>query len=141
MVVGLAVVALLCWRETRLQRGPSAPPAGSPARSVAQWSLLVTGSLLALTFCFGAGVFAGALLGEEGSYHRRYREERDVLTPVLGADPAFAGVEVRERSDGGAYLVGEVPTAADLERLRVVAVRAIGEAWAKEALPPVLVKR
>ncbi len=131
VIVGLAVVALLCWRETRIQPQSNSPrlPAGQPApsRSVEQWLLLVTGSILALAFCAGAGFLVGAIVGEGGSYHRRYLEERDLLAPALTVDPAFARVEIFERSNGGVFLVGEVPSAADLERLRGVVVRAIGE--------------
>jgi hypothetical protein len=101
---------------------------------VEEWSLLAAGSFLALVFVGVGGVLGGALMGEGGCYHRRYLAERDILAPALAADPAFARVEIHERSNGGVYFFGDVPTSADLDRLRGLTVRAIGEAWAKESL-------
>ena len=145
VVVGLAVVALLCWRETRLQRGSAQPlQAGSqPAksRSVVRWLLLVTGLLLSFGFCLSSGVIVGLLGGERGAYHRRYLQERAAVEPALAGDPAFAEVQVGERSDGGVYLLGEVPTPADMERLGAVVTHAIGERRAKVAMCGVGVKR
>jgi len=145
VVVGLAVVALLCWRDTRFQRGTGPPPQPdgqvAPVGSATRRLLLITGSLLVLGFCLSSGVVVGRLLGEGGAYHRRYLEEREALAPALAADPAFAGVEIREQSKGGMYLRGDVSTPADLERLRGITVRAVGEARAKEVMRSVRVRQ
>lgn len=142
--VGLALVALFCWRDIRIQAksSPVLPPADRPISSgaVAKWLLLTTGLLLALGFFFMAGVGVGGLLGEMGAYHRQYVEEREAIAPALVDDSGFSRIEIREYSGGGAYLMGEVPAPEDLERLRKAVVRALGEARAKEALRPVHVR-
>ena len=96
--------------------------------------LLAAGVTLALGFCLCSGLVAGLLGGERGAYHRRFQEERDAIVPLLAGDPAFAGVELHDYSAGGMYLLGEVPTAEDLGRLRAVVVRAVGERRARELL-------
>jgi hypothetical protein len=144
VAVGLALVAIFCWRQVRLKRAESSPaPYGVPVptQSLGLLLLLVTGGLLALGFCAGSGFILGLLRGVGSAYHRQYLEEREALAPVLAGDPAFAGVEIREFSGGGAYLSGEVPTAADLDRLRVKVEHAIGARRAREALTAVGVRR
>ena len=77
----------------------------------------------------------GDLWGVGARYHRRrYLEEREALAPILAGDPAFAGVEVHEKSDGGVFLTGAVPTPEDRERLRASVARALGEKRSKEAV-------
>lgn len=145
VAIGLAVVALLCWREVRIRRVvlESAPADAPPAQAglTARRLLLVAGSLLAIGFCFSSGVVVGLLGGEGGAYHRRFLEEQQSIAPLLAGDPAFAGVELHEYSAGGVYLVGEVPTAEDLSRLRAGVVRAVGERRAMEAMRGVRAKR
>jgi len=92
-------------------------------------------------FAFTCGLAIGVFYGHLMAKHRRYLEERALLMPILAADPAFARVEVGEYSDGGAYLVGEVPTARDLDRLSDRVARTLGESRAQDALPGVAVNR
>lgn len=145
VVVGLAVVALLCWREVRLGRVDDlpAPADGRPVRSgvTARRVLLTTGSALGLGFCLCSGVIVGLLRGEGGAYHRRFLEEQEAIAPVLASDPAFAGVKLHEYSAGGVWLSGEVPTPEDLGRLRAGVIRAVGERRAREAMLAVSVRR
>ena len=94
----------------------------------------IAGGLLVLGLCFGSGLLIGLLRGTRDTYHLRYLEEREAIAPTIGADSAFARVEVEERSDGGVELVGEVPTPADLDRLRRLMVRRLGEHRADEAM-------
>lgn len=145
VVVGLAVVALLCWRDLRLQRSNDlpAPADGTPAtpRATTRRVLLAAGSALALGFCLCIGVGLGLLGGERGAYHRRFLEEREAVAPLLASDPAFAGVALHEYSAGGLYLLGEVPTAADLSRLQAGLIRALGERRAQKALHAVSVQQ
>lgn len=96
--------------------------------------LVIVGGLLLVILCSGAALLLGAVGGERGAYHRRYLEEREVLAPVLASDPAFAGVELDERSRGGVDLIGEVQSPDEMERLRGAVTRAVGEARAKEML-------
>lgn len=138
VVAGLAVIALLSWREIRLARhcppGPAPVAAGGGSGRAAGRVLRIVGTLLALIFCSAAGLLLGLLAGEQGAYHRRYLEERDALAPALAGDPSFSTLEFDELSRGGATLVGEVPSVADLNRLRGVVVRAVGEARVEEML-------
>jgi hypothetical protein len=82
--------------------------------------------------CFSAGLILGLLRGEGGAYHRQYLEERNAIAPILMNDPAFAGVEIHEASDGGVWVGGKVPTQADKNRLREALIRAIGEGRAQQ---------
>jgi hypothetical protein len=143
VVTGLVVVALLCWREVRLQRAGE-PPADRFADregSTAWRVLMVTSFLLALGFSLCVGLGVGLLAGERGAYHRRYLEEREAIVSVLAGEPAFAGVEVHELSAGGAFLGGEVSSAEALDRLQACVTRAVGERRARDAVGGVSVGR
>lgn len=134
MLAGLAIVALMCWRDVRLRRvaegGPLAPSdGGTPGRV-----LVTVGGVLLLIVCSSAALLLGRVGGERGAYHRQYLKEREALAPVLASDPAFAGVELDERSRGGVDLLGEVRSPDDKERLRAAVTRMVGEARAKEML-------
>ena len=139
--VGLAVVALFLWRETRL--GCPEGPAADSARARGWWRWIVAALVAALLFVAGLGVggVVGLLVEEIGAHHRRYLEERDALAPLIVGDPGFAGVQITEDSAGGAWLNGEVPGLADLERLRGLVGRAIGEPRAKVIMGGVEVRR
>ncbi|MDY3558524.1 hypothetical protein R5W23_005644 [Gemmata sp. JC673] len=102
---------------------------------------LIAGTGLVLGMCFGCGLMAGLLGGTRKAYHLRYLEEREAVAPILKADPAFAGIELCERSSGGIYLMGEVPTPADVERLRVQVLRTVGEPRSREVMLNVSVRR
>jgi hypothetical protein len=135
-VAALVIVALLCWREIRLRRVDEPPAADEPVGSgtTASRILIIVGSILVLGLCLGAVLLGGLLAGERGAYHRRFLEEQQALAPVLVGDPAFAGVELYETSRGAASLTGEVPTTADLRRLREAVVRAVGEPRANKVM-------
>jgi hypothetical protein len=137
VVVGLAVVALLCWRERRC--GRSVVPdiqSGQPAASryVARAILLIIGVLPILVCSGGVSYILGLFHGEHDAYHLHYLEEQQVLAPVLAGDPAFAGERIVERPEGGAYLFGQVPTQADADRLRAAVADALGDARAKSTV-------
>jgi hypothetical protein len=76
----------------------------------------------------------GGLVAESAASHRRFLEERDLMAPELAADPAWNGVTIRERSDGGIWLSGQVATAADRDRLHMTVARVLGESRAKACL-------
>jgi hypothetical protein len=103
--------------------------------------LLIAGALLALGLSFGAGLVIGLVAGNRDAYHRRYLEEREAIAAAVAADPAFGRVEVVERSAGGVDLVGEVPATGDLDRLRQLLIRRLGEHRAHEAMLAVDVSR
>ena len=139
-IVGLVLVAILCWRETRLHGRNISDPTTHTSEWFAKKFLLGFCLLLAIGFGLCIGGVLGLLTGEYGAYQRLYLEQYDIVAPTLASDPAFAKVEVLERSDGGIWLLGEVPTSADRERVTNVVIRAIGEKRAKEAMGGVKVK-
>ena len=95
-------------------------------------SLLATMLLLGGAAVFGVGFLFGAFRAERDGYHRQYLEERQLIAPLLARDAAFAGLDIHERSDGGVYLLGEVQTAADRNRLRDVVSLEIARRRARE---------
>jgi hypothetical protein len=137
-VIGVLLVAIMSWRETRLQRvSARVVSTGSQAsapmsKSVALPLLVITSSIIILGACFSLGGLVGGLLAEQGAYHRRFVEEHRALGPALANDLAFARVEICE--DVGVFLVGEVATPADLERLRSVVAKSLGESRAKDVM-------
>lgn len=99
--------------------------------------LLIVGALICIVLGFGTGLVIGLVVGERGAYHRRYQEERKLITPVIASETAFEQIEVEERSDGGIYLIGEVSNAAALKQLRELVVRVLGETRANEVMSAV----
>jgi hypothetical protein len=137
LVVGsIVVLAVRSFRDLSVARIASERGDG-----VSRRLMLIAGGLLALGLCFGSGLVIGLMRGTRDTYHLRYLEEREAIAPAIGADPAFARVEVEERSNGGVELVGEVPSSADLGRLRGLIVRRLGEHRANEAMLAVGVSR
>jgi hypothetical protein len=147
VAVGLVVVGLFCWRDVRLHRGSDSTVASNSIESISlpQRMVLVTGSLFPLGFFLVAGaligMIIGTLLGQGSLYYRRYLEEQEILSPILASDPAFSGVEINERSDGGVYLTGDLPTPPDLARLRERIIRAVGETRSKDVMRGVSAER
>lgn len=144
VMVGVAVVAILVWREIRLlsiarsmEHAGEQSPQAKPVRRV----LLITGLSLSLVFCLCSGLVFGLFRGERNAYYRQYLEEKEAVTPLLASDPAFANVELCERSSGGVYAMGTVPTTEDLSRLQSGMNRALGERRTREVLIAVSVKR
>ena len=137
VIVGLAIVATLCWRQTRthgaansrLKSGTESFPA-KRSRSV----LRFVASLFALGICSSCSFFVGGLLSEVRAYHNQYLDERDAFEPILARDPDFTKIKIDEDSGGGAYLRGEVPTAAALDRLEAEVRHAVGASRAKEVM-------
>ena len=123
--VGLGLVGLLCWRDAGARR--SAGTGDVPEGALLRRGLRTFAAIAILAVCTAAALLAGFLAGERQAYQRRYREERQEIAPLLTEDPAFANVRLEEYSGGGAYLTGEVPTPADLERLRKAVARAVGD--------------
>jgi hypothetical protein len=85
-------------------------------------------------FGFVPGLVLGAMGGNRQAYHLRYLEERELIEPIIASDPTFSEVTIHEKSDGGLYLGGEVPTHSDRARLEQKVNRAIGEKRAHEAI-------
>lgn len=131
---GLIVVALLCWRD--ICDGPAVGPVPVPAKSgsTTRKILLVTGFLISLGFCTCSGAAVGLLGGELGAYYRRYLADKDRISPLLAADPAFADVDVQGNLAGEAFLTGKVPTDADRSRLLSVIGQAVGQQRARDML-------
>lgn len=141
-VVGLVLVTVLCWQEIRRSQSSATTSqlAGPARQSAGRRVLKITVSLLALGFCLACGLMVGLLLGESQAYHRRYLEEQEVLAAAIADEAAFGNIQIYERSNGGAYLIGELPSQPDFERLRIVVGRAVGEKWASQATVGVYVR-
>jgi hypothetical protein len=99
-----------------------------------RWVLWTWLAVVCLGGCFGLGLFYGLMRGTEEGYRRQYQQERELVEPILAKEPAFAEVAIHRRSNGGIYLLGQVPTAQDYSRLRESVIRAVGEPRAKEIL-------
>jgi hypothetical protein len=78
--------------------------------------------------------------GVQQCYQDQYFRERELIEPIL-RQPQYSRVELGQRSNGGIYLVGDVPTRAELDHLREAIVRAVGESRAQEILLAVHARR
>ena len=58
----------------------------------------------------------------------------------MANEPAFAEIQIDERPDGGAYLIGELANRPDFERFNAMVIHAVGETRAKQAICAVHVK-
>lgn len=136
IVVGLVLVAILTWRDIRLTQVSNgianfSETSHSSPRSSRLLSVVLS-LLLAATSGF-TGCIAGSFGSERRAYHRRFHEEKEALESLLDGDTAFSNVTIHERSDGGIYLLGSVPTPSDLDRLRGLTERAVGLRSAERA--------
>ena len=143
VVLGIAIVGLLCWRETRVTyKLPRAQPdekAWVNGRSVRQF-LRIGGVLLALAFCLTMGWCAGSFTEEEQAQNRECSEQRRAMARVLSSDPAFREVLISDDCDGGwVILTGHVKTQTDHTRLREQLRYVIGKDRADYAVDSVKV--
>ena len=58
---------------------------------------------------------------------RRYEQERELVAPVLAADPAFGRIMTVDFPVAGICLSGPVETRDDYNRLRAAMIRLFGE--------------
>lgn len=137
ILIGMILFGMIAWRDRR--PSVTGPSPEHRAAALQRWSkpwgwifiLVGIGLLLALGSC-SAGVFVGALIGEQGAYDRRYEEEKRLIEETLAEDPLIRRIEIVPRSDGGARIQGSVRTKADHDRLRDLLTRALGESRARE---------
>ena len=60
----------------------------------------------------------GANHGADGAKERRFHAEKEAIAPILAADRSFFDVEIwMNDNDDSAYLLGEVPSVEDRDRL------------------------
>ncbi len=132
--LGLMVSSAVFWVHWRVAR--RARRESREARIDVPLRPIVLASAIVFGFgcCFGTGLVGGLMVSEGGNYSSRVEEEWRAVAPVLGSDPAFAGVEIHQRSDGGICLWGTVPTGPDLERLHTQIARVLGEQRGREAM-------
>ncbi len=102
---------------------------------------LIAGCLLALGLSFVTGGVIGWGRSNLQMYHNRFEEERSFVAPIIADNPAFANVQICERSNGGIYLLGEVDSQEDLELLRNQMLKALGELRVAQVMLAVGVKR
>lgn len=147
LVTGLVLVAIFCWREIRLQTPGNTLGDSSHQKSksfvFSRWPVTVIGPLIGvgIGICFFAGLFIGLIRGETGEQFRQYLHERRLLDTEIRRDPAFASIAIERRSDGGAYLSGELADPLDLERLRKVVSHVLGEPRTDETISAVTIRR
>ena len=98
------------------------------------------GAFFALGCCFGTGVVTGIYVQTRQRIFEQYHRERELIAPILAGSPAYSRIELHQYSAGGIYLVGDVPTYADFDRLRDRITRAVGETRAHEIMIGVEVK-
>jgi hypothetical protein len=83
--------------------------------------------LALLTLSGVAGFCLGTAAGQYSEKLNRFEFEKERIASILAADPVFAKVEpIMYTGNGQLYLQGEVPTRADLERLRSKMVSILG---------------
>src|SRR4051794_12454567 len=82
------------WRQVRKRLRPAVVP------------LLI--SCLPFTCLFGFCM--GGLWEDQRMYRSQFERDRDILAPVLAADPAFSSVRITPYSAGGVELEGAVRT-------------------------------
>ena len=97
-------------------------------------AIFLAGSFVGVVVGGAIGFALGGIQGERGRYNARYLEERAAVSPAIEKDPAFKAVKIEEKSDGGIWLSGEVPTTADKKRLEQIVARANGENRAHAAV-------
>ena len=99
----------------------------------------ILGAVIVCSLCYTCGLGFGVVVGEFNGYKKRTEEERAVIAPVL-ADPAFAGLVLEDRSNGGVLVYGTL-SVADRERLKLAVTRAVGETRGREVIGGVDVRR
>ena len=81
------------------------------------------------------GVFIGAIKGEALIRHEQYERERQLVEPILRRDPAFADVDLSERSTGGIDLTNMLSLKpGDRSRLHDLIAKELGKSRADELL-------
>jgi hypothetical protein len=101
----------------------------------------ILGTFLGIAAGGAVGFGFGRLYSYGEAMKQKYREEREALEPIVANDPAFAEVNLYQRSSGGYDLIGVVPKQADRDRQRERVVRAFGEKRADEIVSSVMVRR
>src|SRR5262245_19486207 len=77
-------------------------------------------------FALSCSYWVGELRGERDCQHSQYLFEKRVIEPVLTGDQAFSRIKIEEFSGGGVFLVGDVATENDREKLRQGIIRVLG---------------
>jgi hypothetical protein len=137
VIAGLILVGIVAWRERRLSRtGPDQEKQDVPVERRVKpwgWMLIIAGAglLLSVGSC-SVGVVVGALIGEQGVYDSRYREEKQLIEEALASDPLVHRIQIEPRSNGGVLIYGAVQRQADHDRLRELLTRILGEPRARE---------
>jgi hypothetical protein len=92
--------------------------------------------LIGIAFGSSCAWFIGGHAGEVRERHHRCDRERELVAPVLAADPAFGRVEVVDDTapGGGLLLLGPVKNRDDRQRLRAKVAHLFGDPRADAAL-------
>jgi hypothetical protein len=98
------------------------------------------GAFFGIVFGGVAGLLIGGVAADRNLYHKRYLEERSAFAPLIESDSAFKAVAINERSDGGIWVSGSVPTDADKKRRQELLTRSIGTSHGSATLEDVTVR-
>jgi hypothetical protein len=139
--LGLVVSSVVFCIHWRIARRVRHAERGAESDTIRHPLALASAIVFGLGFCSCCGLAVGWLGGTLQIYRMMFVEERAAVEPILESDVAFRDVTLHERSNGGIYLIGVVPTEPDLDRLRARVERALGERRGKEVMSAVGVTR
>lgn len=136
---GAVAAAVVFWVHWRLARRATCEQRGVGSARIHRPLALASVFAVGLSCSFCSGLVGGLAVSAHGGFRSQFEEESRAIAPIL-AGPAFAEVEIRERSDGHVELSGVVPTEADLKRLREQVAQTLGERRGEEATRGVQVR-
>jgi hypothetical protein len=138
VVVGLLIVALLCWREVRLQR---ANPVSTQLKKgmtstgmLPQRILLITCAILMMGASINAAGYFGFVNGVQDANDRECSEQLRAASRILINDPAFGEVGIGGCDGSQLLLCGRVKSKSELTRLQEELTVAIGKKRAQVAV-------
>jgi hypothetical protein len=102
---GLVVTSVIFGLHWRVARRARREEKGTESETIRRPLVLAAVTVSGFFGCFCSGLGGGLLFNELSDYRSRFDEESRLLAPILGADPAFAEVEIRPLSSGGAHLI------------------------------------
>jgi len=114
---------------------PSAAPLGRSRAGFWLALVLVLAAGGVGLVCGGTvGFFSGGIWGQMDLYRRQYDEEKSVVEPILAGDAAYRELEIEQKSDGGIWLSGSVPTQEDYDRLAAALQIELGRGRTEEIM-------
>jgi hypothetical protein len=104
-------------------------------------TLIVAVFVIGLCAAFKVGWEAGQFAAVHREFERRYEAERELVAPVLAADPAFRRLVTVNFPVAGICLAGPVDNWSDYNRLRAEMLRLFGEPRIGHVMQDVVVEQ